>query len=332
MTWWQAMILGVVEGVTEYLPVSSTGHLILTAWLLGFADSAERWDAAFTFNIVIQAGAIAAVLGLYWKRVRQMSMGLIGQDPDGLRVAITLIVAFLPAAVLGLLLHGSIKEHLNGAWPVLVALFLGGVLMIVVARVRQRYGADVPTDANDESERNPDDTGDPRELEGVTLWMALLIGLAQCVAMWPGTSRSMMVLVACLLLGMRAKAAAEFTFLLGLITLGAATVYEGVKDGPEMVRAFGVLPLVIGFIAATASAALAVKWFVGFLTRHGLEPFGWYRLVVAGVFAAVLAMGWGTVPGAPDQPAGPGVEPAAPVGGAEGGVERAEAPLAAAWR
>ncbi len=286
MTWWQAIILGIVEGLTEYLPVSSTGHLILAAWLLGFDDTAERWEAAFTFNIVIQAGAIAAVLGLYWGRVKQMVRGLMGRDAVGLRVATSLGVAFLPAAVLGLLLRGPIKAHLNGAWPVVAALLAGGVLMIGVARWRREAVREVEVEVEVEG-----------GVEGVTLWMALWIGLAQCVAMWPGTSRSMMTLVAAMLLGMRARDAAEFSFLLGLITLGAATVYEGASDGAAMVEAFGVMPLLVGFMAATASAALAVKWFVRFLTKHGLEPFGWYRLVLAGVVAVVLVMGWMTVPG-----------------------------------
>ncbi len=284
MTWWQALILGIVEGLTEYLPVSSTGHLILTAWLLGFSDSAERWEAAFAFNIVIQAGAIAAVFGLYWRRVKQMSLGLLGRDPVGLRLAIHLFVAFLPAAVLGLLLHETIKAYLNGVWPVVGALFVGAWLMLAVAWNRRLL-----------------DRRSIRNLEDVNIPIALLIGFGQCVAMWPGTSRSMMTIVAALLLGLRARAAAEFSFLLGLITLGAATAYEGYKSGDAIVTHFGAGPLVVGFVASTVSAALAVKWFVGFLTRHGLAPFGWYRLAIASVLAALLATGLmsADIPGEP---------------------------------
>lgn len=292
MTWWQALILGIVEGLTEYLPVSSTGHLILTAWLLGFGDSVERWEASFTFNIVIQAGAIAAVFGLYWRRVKQMSCGLVGRDPAGLKLAINLIVAFLPAAVLGLLFHADIKAYLNGPWPVVGALFVGAWLMIAVAMNRKllehRHTA--------------------REVEDVTLPVALLIGFGQCIAMWPGTSRSMMTIVAAMLLGLRAKAAAEFSFLLGLITLGCATAYEGYQDGGVMLQHFGVLPVVIGFVASTICAALSVKWFVGFLTRHGLAPFGWYRLVIATLFAVMLWAGWVSLPTTEQ-----GQTPAAPV-------------------
>src|SRR5262245_7327286 len=123
MQWWQALILGVVEGITEYLPVSSTGHLILTAWLMGFSTSRAQWQAAFTFNIVIQAGAIAAVLGLYWARIKQIVRGVLGHDVQGRRLAVHLLLAFFPAAVLGLLLNKTIERHLNGPWPVVVALF-----------------------------------------------------------------------------------------------------------------------------------------------------------------------------------------------------------------
>lgn len=275
MTWWQALILGVVEGVTEYLPVSSTGHLILTAWLLGLSNDPQRWAATFSFNIVIQAGAILAVLGLYRQRVAQMLSGLLGRNAEGLRLVVNLLVAFMPAAVLGLLLDKKIEAHLNGPWPVVIALFAGAILMLWVA-----YGA---------TGRRSRSAG--MEIDALPWQAAVFIGLAQCVAMWPGTSRSMMCIVAALLVGLRPRAAAEFTFLLGLITLTAATGYKGLKDGREMYELIGLGPIVVGVIAATISAALAVKWFVSFLNRHGLAPFGWYRLILAGLLAGLLAMG-----------------------------------------
>ena len=292
MTWWQALILGVVEGLTEYLPVSSTGHLILTAWLLGLnpdpavvgaADAAEIERAVNAFNIVIQAGAIAAVLGLYRTRVVQMVRGLAGKDPAGLKLALALIVAFLPAAVLGPLLGEWIKRELFAPWPVIAALALGGVLCVWVGR---RYSAKRGTGDKASS------ASGGLEIEDVGWRVGLLIGVAQCVAMWPGTSRSMMTIVAALLLGLRAKAAAEFSFLLGLVTLGAATVYDGIKDGDAILTHIGWSNLVVGFVAATISAALAVRWFVSFLTRNGLEPFGWYRLALAGALAVLIGAGW----------------------------------------
>jgi len=293
MTWWQALILGIVEGLTEYLPVSSTGHLILTAWLLGL-DDPESKAAVDSFNIVIQAGAIAAVLGLYWPRVKQMVFGLAGKDPDGLRLAINLILAFLPAAVLGLLLHATIKAHLFAPGPVVGALAVGGVLMIAVGVWRKRTGAEARGGV----------------LTTIVWWQALVIGFAQAVAMWPGTSRSMMTIVAAMVVGLRSKAAAEFSFLLGLITLGAATVYEGYDSGPAMVETFGWAAIVIGFIAATISAALAVKWFVAFLTKHGLAVFGWYRLALAAVFAAAVFTGAVTLDEPEEASAASGVVPA----------------------
>jgi undecaprenyl-diphosphatase len=286
MSWWQAIILGVVEGLTEYLPVSSTGHLILAAWMLGLTEDPALKAAVDRFNIVIQAGAIAAVAGLYWGRIKQMIAGFAGRNPQGLRLAINLILAFLPAAVLGPLLAGTIDEHLFEPWPVIGALFAGAWLMLIVAKNRTMSGS----------------KHGGRDLDHIDARMALLIGFAQCVAMWPGTSRSMMTIVAALLLGLRAKAAAEFSFLLGLITLSAATGYAGMKGGGDMISELGSgsmtqgwIILAIGFVAATISAAVAVKWFVGFLTKHGLAPFGWYRLALAialGVLIWTGVMQW----------------------------------------
>lgn len=279
MHWWQALILGIVEGVTEYLPVSSTGHLILTAWLLGLtgetASEAQK-QAVSSFEIVIQAGAIAAVLGLYRGRVVQMFRGVLGQDPAGLRLVIYLVLAFLPAAVLGVLFRKPIQQYLFHPWPVVGALFVGAWLMLLVAKSQR---------INELEQRG-------RGIDQIDWRIALLIGFGQCVAMWPGMSRSMMTIVAALLLGLRRRDAAEFSFLLGLVTLGAATCYEGYKDGSAMLGQIGWGPVLVGFVAATVSAALAVKWFVGFLTKHGVAAFGWYRLALAGVLAVLFWWGW----------------------------------------
>lgn len=272
MQWWQALILGLVEGITEYLPVSSTGHLILTTWLMGLSNDPAQWEAAFTFNIVIQAGAIAAVLGLYQARLKQMARGVFGRDAAGRRLALYLCLAFLPAAVLGLLLNKAVERHLNGPWPVVVALFAGGGLMLAVGynlKLRQHAPRG-------------------RSLDDLDWRSALLIGGSQCLALWPGTSRSMVTIVAALLLGFHAVAAAEFSFLLGVLTLGAATAFKAMHGGPAMLRQFGIGPLLLGFAMATVSAGLAVTWLVGFLNRRGVTPFGWYRLVLALLLAALL--------------------------------------------
>ncbi|HAI14217.1 MAG TPA: undecaprenyl-diphosphate phosphatase [Phycisphaerales bacterium] len=272
MTWWQAMILGIVEGLTEYLPVSSTGHLIIVSQLMGLNDTPEMAQATYAFNIVIQVGAIAAVLGLYRMRVLQMCKGLAGKDTAGKKLAINLILAFLPAAVLGPLLDDRIEATLNGYMPVIGALFVGGVVMVLLGKKLRK---------DDDKRFGIDD---------ITWQIALLIGIGQCVAMWPGTSRSMMTIVTAVLLGMRLKDAAEFSFLLGLITLGAATGYKLLKEYQVIMDNIGAAQLLIGLFFATVSAALAVKWFVAFLTKRGLTPFGYYRIALAVV---ILVLVWG---------------------------------------
>ena len=290
MEWWQAVILGLVEGITEYLPVSSTGHLILASALMGLdADPVQKANVD-AFNIVIQGGAILAVLGLYWPRVLQMLKGLLGKDPAGLKLALAIVVAFLPAAVLGLMLDEWIETELFYAGPVLAALALGGVYMIVLDRWKVR------------PMRKAEQTGEGtpgRDLDGLTLKAAFLIGLFQCVAMWPGTSRSMMTITAGVIVGLRPRAAAEFSFLLGLPTLGGACVYKlfkNIKDSeeagvPNLFEALGWTPVVLGLVVATISAMLAVKWLVGFLNKHGLSAFGWYRLVLTAALGGAIAAG-----------------------------------------
>jgi undecaprenyl-diphosphatase len=270
----QALILGLVEGLTEYLPVSSTGHLLLAQRLMGI-DSSTASDA---FAICIQAGAILAVLGLYRQRVAQMVMGAVGRNEAGQRLLINLLSAFVPAAVLGLLLEKPIKKYLFGGdewglWPVVAAWFAGGMAILVVSLARRRRGTS-PTTGFD--------------LEQLTIRMALIVGLAQCIAMWPGVSRSLITIVGGVLVGLSLPAAVELSFLLGVITLTAATAYDALKHGPEMLATYGATPLLIGFGAAWLSAVLAVKWMVGYLKSHGMEIFGWYRVALAFVVAAWL--------------------------------------------
>ena len=281
MTIPQAAILGVVEGLTEYLPVSSTGHLLLAQKVMGIGDSPgltaaeakELNDAIDAYTVCIQAGAIIAVLGLYFRRVAQMISGLTGKDEAGRRLLVNIIVGFLPAAVIGLLCDKYIKAWLFGSWPVVTAWFVGGVLILAV-----HYWA----------KRRPRPN---LTLEAMTWKMALVVGLMQCVAMWPGTSRSLVTIAGGLMSGLSLGAAVEFSFLLGLITLSAATAYDALKHGHEMLTMFSPTALATGLFFAFVSAVAAIRWMVGYLNKHGMTIFGYYRVILALVVGGLLFTG-----------------------------------------
>src|SRR5262245_53071017 len=230
MDWFAALILGLVEGVTEYLPVSSTGHLLVTQRLLGIPQD----EAADAFAICIQAGAILAVLLLYGGRVRSVLAGTAGRDPAGRRLAIALAVAFVPALVIGGLFEHRVKAVFFGPWSIAIASIVGG-LVIVALRGRERRAGG-------------------RAIEELLPRQALLIGLAQCLAMIPGTSRSLVTLLAGLGVGLSLAAAVEFSFLLGLLTLTAATAKDVLDSGALMLQQYGAVPLLIGFAAAFVTA------------------------------------------------------------------------------
>jgi undecaprenyl-diphosphatase len=267
MEWWQAILLGVVEGVTEFLPVSSTGHILLTQRALGIPST----EATRAFAIVIQIGAIAAVLGLYRARIAQMIQGLLGHDPAGRKLLINVLVAFVPAAVIGKLLNDPIEQVLFGLWPVAAAWLVGGLALLALPKLMQAR------------------QGDARGLDALTPQQAALIGLAQCAALWPGTSRSLATIVGGLLLGLELTAAVEFSFLLGLVTLSAAAGYKTLKSGSVMMTTIGPRDLALGLVLAALSAAASVRWMVTWLQRHGMAIFGWYRVALAAVVMALLA-------------------------------------------
>jgi undecaprenyl-diphosphatase len=279
LTWWKAAILGIVEGLTEYLPISSTGHLLVTARLLNLPDEkgSAGLDAVNTYVVAIQFGAILAVLGLFWQRFVEMVQGLVGRNPEGRHLLITLVIAFLPAGVLGAALDTKIEDTLFGPWPIVVAWIVGGVLILVLERAGR-----IP-------DRHALDSGRTRSLTDITYRQALIIGLAQCIALWPGTSRSLATIVGALLLGVSMPVAVEFSFLLGFATLSAATVFKLAKDGGTLIDQFGILDPLIGAAFAFVSAVVAIRWLISYLSKHDLTIFAWYRFVVAAVTIILLA-------------------------------------------
>ena len=260
-----AVILGIVEGITEYLPVSSTGHLILVSRLLGLEG--EGVDA---FAVVIQLGAILAVVVQYRRLLWQRTTGLVKGERASIALLVALVLGFVPTALAGLFLRKAIKAVLFGAKPVAIALVVGGIVMIVVEALRakkQDQGLD--------------------GLEHVTPWRAFVIGLGQCVSMWPGSSRSMCTIVAGQLTGLSTATAAEFSFLLGLPTLGAATLYEAYKSRAALVGVGG-LNLAIGLVVSFLVAWAVIAGFIAYLKKRGLAPFGVYRILLGVVVFVVL--------------------------------------------
>ena len=254
-----AALLGFVEGVTEYLPVSSTGHLILVGHFLG-----SEGEASKSFDIVIQLGAILAVVVHYRALLAARAKSLLAGGREGMHLFGALLLAFIPTAVAGLLFRKVIRDRLFGPLPVAIALVVGGVLMIIVERVRA-------------AKKIEGQTG----LEHITPLRALIIGLGQCFSLWPGASRSMCTIVAGQLAGLSTATAAEFSFLLALPTLGAATVYELYKGRDELFASIGASQLAVGLGVSFVVAWAVVATFVRYLQRRGLEPFGYYRIAVA---------------------------------------------------
>ena len=267
----EAVVLGVVEGVTEFLPVSSTGHLLIVERLLGLGTGQDKL-AVDTYTIAIQLGAILAVLGIYRHRFVLMLEGLAGRSDEGRASLRAVVVAFLPAAAIGFVAGDSIKEHLLAPWPVAGAWFVGGVAILWFGRsftTTPRHGS----------------------IAEITPRTALLIGLAQSLALWPGTSRSLVTILAALALGVALDAAVEFSFLLGFVTLGMATAYALVQDGSELVDRFGVATPLLGTVVAGIAAFLSVKAMVGWLQSRSLDVFGWYRIGAAGAAAVLIITG-----------------------------------------
>jgi undecaprenyl-diphosphatase len=261
----RAVILGVVEGVTEFLPVSSTGHLLLAGRFFDLGED-NFWKS---FDILIQLGAILAIVAIYFVKLWRIALGALTNAADR-RFIIGVLIAFLPAVVIGLLAGKLIKEYLFNPWIVCFSLIVGGAILMWVDQV-------------DHKPREHDATKFP-------LLMYLWIGIAQCLAMVPGVSRSGATIVSAMLLGADKRAAAEFSFFLAIPTMVGAFVYDFYKNRAEMTTDhLGIIA--IGFVVSFVVAIIVVKAFLGYVTRHGFTLFAWWRVIVGTLGLVALAMG-----------------------------------------
>ena len=261
----RAAILGVVEGLTEFVPVSSTGHLLLLEQFFGFGDE----DFGKSFTVLIQFGAILALLSIYSVRLWQLAVGIFN-DAQARRFVIGVLIAFLPAAVIGAIAYKFIKEVLFNPWVVCVSLIIGGLILLWIDRLdlKPRY----------------------HEATRFTLPMYLVIGLAQCLSMIPGVSRSGATIVSAMLLGADRRAAAEFSFWLAMPTMAGAFAYDLYKNHAQMSSGNATL-VAVGFIVSFISAWFVVKTFLGYVTRHGFTLFVWWRVAVGTAGLIALALG-----------------------------------------
>ena len=252
-----AIILGIVEGITEFLPVSSTGHLVLATELLGFR--AEDWAV---FNIAIQPGAILAIVVLYWRTFWAVGTGLLRWEANSVAFVRNLLLAFIPAVGLGLLFNDQIDALLQSGTVVAVALIVGGVAILIVERLAKTHNV--------------------LGISGVTTGQSIKIGLVQCLAMVPGVSRSGATIMGAMALGIDRRTAADFSFFLAIPTLTGATVLQLVKHRHEITSdSLGLIA--IGFVVSFVVALAVVKAFMAVVTRHGFAPFAWYRIVAGGI-------------------------------------------------
>lgn len=287
-TYGRAVVTGVVEGVTEYLPVSSTGHMILSDGLVcnvnkdpnvtvqGVVDRKGRSVSldrvADDYLVIIQLGAILAVIVAFFGRLRGLLVGVCRVERASLRLASAMLVAFLPAGLLGFLFKDAITAHLFSMEVVAVALVVGGIAILIAEKLLPARPAE----------------GD--EVAALGWRSALTVGLCQCFALIPGTSRSLATILGGRVAGLSHAAATEFSFLVGLLTLSAASVYKAWSLGPALPQIYPAGPALVGLLIAAVTAFVSVKWLVGFVSRRGLGVFAWYRIALGGAILAVLAV------------------------------------------
>ena len=276
MTIWETIIIAIVEGLTEFLPVSSTGHMIIAQNLLGV----ESTDFVKAFTFIIQFGAILSVVCLYWKRFFRLNRTPVPEGCSALRRFLhkydfywKLLVAFTPAAVLGLLFSDAIDAMLESVTVVAVMLIVGGVFMLFCDKL----------------------FGNGNEKTELTEKRAFWIGVFQCISMIPGVSRSMATIVGGMAQKLTRKAAAEFSFFLAVPTMFAATVYKMAKlfmDGGTTVIVDNLAPLIVGNVVAFIVALLVIKFFISYVTKYGFKLFGYYRIIVGGVLLVLIFLGY----------------------------------------
>ena len=287
-TYQRAVVTGTVEGVTEYLPVSSTGHLIISNFVLGvpmypdvtvkgIADRKGRsislQRVADDYIVIIQIGAIFAVFVAFFGRIRGLLSGLCRGERRSLDLAKAIIVAFIPAALLGFLLKDVISAYLFSVEVVAAALLVGGIVILAFEHLLPRKSAEAAD-----------------EVAAIGWRAALTVGLCQCFALIPGTSRSLATILGGRVAGLSHAAATEFSFLVGLLTLSAASIYKMWALGPALSQVYPAGPASVGLVVAAVTAFVSVKWLVGYVSRNGLGVFAWYRIALGGTILAFLAL------------------------------------------
>ena len=258
------LILGIVEGVTEFIPVSSTGHLILASELLGY--DAAQWAV---FNVVIQLGAILAVVVLYWRTFWAVLVGLFHGKAESWRFVRNVLVAFIPSAVLGFIFIDRIETLLESARVVAWALLVGGIAMLVIEKTAPQ--------------------GTEKGVADISLGKAIGVGLIQCLSMIPGVSRSGATILGGLSLGIERRTAAEFSFFLAVPTMMGATTLQLAKHHDQL-GATSMSGIALGFVTSFLVAIVVIKWFIGIVSRRGFAPFAWYRIVVGAAALVWLAL------------------------------------------
>ena len=287
-TYGRALVTGTVEGITEYLPVSSTGHMIISDRLLGVSNdphitvtgltdrkgrviSLER--VADDYIVIIQLGAILAVIVAFFGRIRNLLIGLCRGERRSVDLAKAIIIAFTPAALLGFLFKDVISAYLFSVEVVAAALLVGGIVILAFEHLLPKKSAESAD-----------------EVAAIGWRSALTVGLCQCFALIPGTSRSLATILGGRVAGLSHAAATEFSFLVGLLTLSAASIYKMWALGPALTQIYPAGPASVGLLVAAVTAFVSVKWLVGYVSRNGLGVFAWYRIALGGTILAFLAL------------------------------------------